>query len=276
MEKKYKSLSIYEFQEIFPDDESCKAYLAEKKWTSGYCCKKCHHSSYRKGSKGYVRKCNKCDYAESATANTLFHHLKFPIHKAFAIVYYLSTSKKGIASTELSRKLGLNQKSAWLFKRKIMKAMVSSGNHLLSGMVEIDETFLGGKETGQRGRKPLKKRQIVFAIERKNGGISRAYGRVIENAGTKQLRPFIEKCVDKAAQLKTDKWRGYTPLNEDFNIKQVDSNQGRNFPQMHRFIMNFKGWIRGVHHNVRQLQDYIDEYTYRFNIRTSRLPITHL
>jgi len=186
--------------------------------------------------------------------------------KAFYIVYYVSTSKKGIASTELSRKLALRQKTCWLFKKKVMRAMESSYNHPLNGFVEIDETFVGGREENKKGRSKGNKKEVVFIIETKGKGILRAYGQVIKNAGTKELRPFIKKHVCIEANIKTDQWKGYTPLRKEFiNLKQEKSKKGKNFPLMHRFIMNFKSWLRGIHHNVSDLQAYINEYTYRFN-----------
>ena len=105
MEAKFKSLSIFEFQTKFSDEDSCYAYLAELKWNGGYECPKCQHKKHCKGIDKYDRQCTKCGYLESPTAGTLFHKVKFSILKAFWIVYYVSTSKKGIASTELSRKL---------------------------------------------------------------------------------------------------------------------------------------------------------------------------
>ena len=208
MQKKYKSLSIFEFQKRFPDEESSLKYLANIKWANGYSC----------------RKCNICDHPESPTSGTLFHKVKFSLLRAFYIVYYVSTNKKGIASTELSRKLELRQKTCWSFKRKVMKAMESDGDHLFNNFVEIDEAFVGGQEKLKKGCSKGKKKQIAFIIETKGKGISRAYRIVINNAGTKELKPFIEKHVSIEAKIRTDKWRGYTPLKKQFkNLEQIDS-----------------------------------------------------
>ncbi len=128
MEAKYKSISILEFQQLFPDDDACLAYLSEQKWSNGYKCKKCGHTHYCKGKRKYDRQCTKCNYTESPTSGTLFHKTKFSLLKAFWIIYFMSTSKKGISSTELSRKLQLRQKTAWRFQQKVKLAMKSSGN----------------------------------------------------------------------------------------------------------------------------------------------------
>jgi len=129
MEKRFQSLSLFEFQSLFPDDNACLQYLADTKWSNGFKCSKCGHEKYCKVKQPHSRQCTKCRLKASPTSNTLFHKVKFPLLKAFYIVYFVSTNKKGISSTELSRKLNLRQKTCWSFKRKVMKAMASSGNY---------------------------------------------------------------------------------------------------------------------------------------------------
>lgn len=267
MENKFKSLTIFEFQKRFPDEDACFEYLIELKWGNGYVCPNCGHTNYCKGKRKHDRQCTSCHRIVSPTSGTLFHKLKFSILKAFYIVYYVSTSKKGISSTELSRKLGLRQKTCWSFKQKVMRAMKSSGRHKIKGKAEADETVVGGQEEGAKGRKNNKKKLVVFAIERKGKGVSRMYGKVIKQSSSKELGAFLKSVLEKDASIKTDKWRGYQPLGKEFsNLQQIESgNKGNNFPDLHRAIMGFKGWLRGMHHRVEHLQAYIDEYCYRFN-----------
>ena len=150
---KETDLSLFEFQAQFSIEKDCLEYLCSLKWDAGFECKKCKHTHYCKGVKELDRQCTRCNYLESPTAGTLFHGIKFHLLKAFYMVYFISTNKKGITSTELSRKLDVKQKVCWLFKRKVMKAMESSGNFLLEGVVEVDETFVGGSDENSRGRK---------------------------------------------------------------------------------------------------------------------------
>jgi len=144
MKAKFKSLSLFEFQSKFPDDESCSAYLADLKWSDGYSCRRCKNTVFCQGVRLHERQCTVCRHLESPTAGTLFHKCKFSLLKAFYIVYYISTSKKGISSTELSRKLDLRQGTCWLFKQKVMKAMKSSKSFPMEGKVDVDETYVGG------------------------------------------------------------------------------------------------------------------------------------
>lgn len=267
MEAKYKSLSIFEFQQLFPNEEKCYEYLVALKWKDGFICTKCGNTKYCGGLDKYGRQCTVCNYVESATAGTLFHKCKFSILKAFYIVYYVSTNKKGITSTELSRKLELRQKTCWLFKQKVMNGMKSSNTIFMKGKVEVDETYVGGQDEDALGRNEGKKKIVVVAIERKKRGVSRMYARVIETASKKNLSSFMCDHIAPDAEVKTDKWSGYKGMADKFpKIKQVKSeNKGKNFPEMHRTIMMFKAWLRGTHHSVRNLQPYLDEYAYRFN-----------
>jgi hypothetical protein len=148
-----------------------------------------------------------------------------------------------------------------------MKAMRSSGNNKINGNAEVDETVVGGQEEGVAGRKNNKKKLVVFAIEKKGRGVSRLYGKVIKQSSAKELGVFMKSVIGKDAVIKTDEWTGYSPLKKDFsNLVQIPSGKkGENFPVLHRVIMGFKGWLRGMHHNVGYLQSYVDEYCYRFN-----------
>ena len=168
---------------------------------------------------------------------------------------------------ELSRKLDLRQKTCWYFKRRVMKAMESSDSYPLEGNVDVDEFFVGGQEEGKKGRGKKNKKLVVFAIEKRDRGVSRMYGKVIEKADAKNLGSFIRMKINPEANIKTDKWQGYKPLRNEFkNLSQLSSGKkGGNFPEIHRAVMLFKAWLRGIHHQVTDLQAYIDEYTYRFN-----------
>lgn len=267
MEYRFKSMSLFDFQRRFPDEESCYEYLVREKWSKGFSCSQCGHTHYCGAIRNYDRQCTKCRYVESPTARTLFHQVKFPLLKAFYIVYFVSTTKGGIASTELARKLELRQKTAWLFKRKVMKAMKSSGHYPIGDEAEVDEFVVGGQEGQVRGRKNKSKKLVVCAVEKKRGGISRFYAKVIDHASSTELGAFMRKTLKPTCRIKTDKWSGYKPLKSEFeNLYQVSSGKkGENFPHLHRSIMMFKSWLRGTHHSVRDLQDYIDEYAYRFN-----------
>ncbi len=267
MEARFKSLSIFEFRSKFVDDDSCYAYLADLKWKDGYQCPKCKNTKYCKGVDKYERQCTKCAYLESPTAGTLFHKVKFSILKAFWIIYYVSTSKKGIASTELSRKLELRQKTCWLFKQKVMQAMASRGNNPLLGKVEVDEFVVGQQEEGVVGRKNKDKRLVVIAIEKSKKGATRIYAKRIDRSTKKNLKTFMDENISTNASITTDAWSSYRSLEKEMpNLTtEKSTKKGSNFSIMHRVIMGFKSWLRGTHGHAKHLQYYLDEYCYRYN-----------
>ena len=248
MEKKYESLTLFEFQKLSPDDHACHKHLAQLKWPDGFICEKCGHTHYCKGKLDRSRQCTRCGYQATPASGTLFHKVKFPMLKAFYIVYFIATNKQGISSTELSRKSGPGQKTCWRFKRKVLKAMAGSHPFPLMG----NEMMAGQQEEATKGRQNQDKKLVAIAVERAGKGIRRMYARVIRDAGNESLRPFFKDHIDLNATIKTDKWPGYRPLQNEYpNLTRIKSGKkGNNFPDMHRAIMMFKAWLRGTHHAV--------------------------
>jgi len=262
----FKGANILDFIKTFDTSEKCLAYLVAIKWAGGFSCTKCNNLSWSKTKQLHIRRCNKCKNKVSATSGTLYHKCKFDLSKAFMITFLVSTGKKGVSSTELSRRLSLRQKTCYYFKRKVMAAMHSSGHVKLEGTVDVDEFFIGGFEEGKVGRSKGKKKQVVMGIQMQKKGIVRCHAVQINDCGTKQLKPFFEKHISKEANIRTDQWRGYKPLQTEYKkLKQEKSNPKQNFKLFHRQVMMIKGWLRGIHHSVKNLQPYLDEFCYRFN-----------
>jgi hypothetical protein len=270
--EKFIGLNSITFNRQFQTDSDCYKYLADTKWSEGFICRKCGHSTFYKGVKPYSRRCMRCKYDESPTADTMFDKLKFSLLIAFHIVFKISTKKKGMSSLELSEEFELRQKTCWAFKRKIQQAMASSKRFPISGEVHIDEFLIGQYEEGKKGRcSDSRKKLVIVALEILGSqGVGRAYARVIESASAAAFRPFFMDHIRPDAQITTDVWKGYLPLRKDFPaLKQIPSNGGKNFPQLHIHIMNIQGWLRGIHHHCskERLQGYLDEYHYRYNRR---------
>ena len=258
------------FYQQFTTEDACLSYLSGMKWASGYICKRCGYSNYCKGKKEFNRRCTKCRYDESPTAGTMFDKVKFSLLIAFHIAFKIATKKKGMSSLELSQEYELRQKTCWEFKWKIQQAMASSLQYPLTGTVQVDEFIVGGPEEQKRGRSKGAKKLIVLAIEVLENGVGRAYAEIIENASSKELGSFLEKYVYPKANIITDEWKGYVPLKKKFiNLKQIKSDNGKNFSDLHIHVMNIKGWLRGIHHHCskERIQGYLDEYHYRYNRR---------
>ena len=268
-------VTIEQFRNNFKTNEDCIEFLIKHKWGNGYHCAKCKCKEFVKGKKWYYRRCKSCMYDESVTANTGLHKCKLDLLKVFEMAFRISVRKKGMSTNELAKEFGCQQKSAWLLKAKLQNMMKSSNNFPLEEEVQVDEFLVGGLEEGKQGRSHGKKSLVVLAVEKikdKDGidTIGRAYARVIDTASAEDLKPFFEDKISQSAKIETDGWKGYIPLKKDWQITQKPSKKGKGFPQLHTHIMNIKSWLRGIHHkcNATRLQNYLDEFHFRFNRRS--------
>lgn len=267
---KFSGVNSIKFNRAFSNDDDCYQYLAEIKWDEGYSCRKCGHANYCKGKKPFSRRCTRCKFDESPTAGTMFDKCKFPLLTAFHIVFKIATKKKGMSSLELSHEFELRQMTCWEFKWKIQQAMQSTESYPLEEVICVDEFFIGGEEEGKRGRSKGKKKLVIVAVEMVEGGMGRAYAKVIENASSKSFEPFFRAHISKDSRIITDEWTGYIPLKKDYpGLEQVKSDKGKGMPEIHNHIMNLKGWLRGIHHHCtkERLQGYLNEFHYRNNRR---------
>ena len=268
----FRGVNSIKFNQRFKSYNDCLEYLAEVKWQNGYKCKRCENDKFGNGKHIHNRRCTKCRYDESPTVGTMFEKLKFSILIAFHIVFKISTKKKGMSSLELSHEFELRQMTCWSFKQKVQQVMKSSLKSPLTGLVHVDEFVIGGPEEGKKGRSKGLKKLVVLAVEILEDGVGRAYAEVIEHSSAIELGGFLKKYVSQEAEVISDKWKGYTPLKKEFkNLKQIASEEGKNFKELHIHIMNIKGWLRGIHHHCskERMQNYLDEYHFRYNRRSN-------
>jgi transposase-like protein len=274
----FQGINAIEFGKRFPDNESCYLYLIKLKWDKAYCCSKCGHDKYYKGKTYYHRKCRNCNYDESVTANTIFHGIKMPILKAFHMVFRLTAKKKGMSTTELGNEVGVQQKTAWLFKRKVQVAMKQNNNDKLKDNVDADETIIGGYTNKNKGRSLQTKEAVLIAAEKlSDGRTGNIRMQQIENFEALTLRYALKDMIEDDATIVTDHHRSYQHLKKDMNIETVLSKMGRSLEELHKQIMQFKNWLRGIHHKCskQHLYAYADEYVFRFNRRNNRKVIFH-
>ena len=164
----FTGINILNFTKEFDSNTSCKEYLSKIKEEKGFICSKCEYNKYY-NAKDYNRVCQKCYHRESATAGTIFHHLRFGLLKAFYIVFEMSTTSKGMSSVQISKRYGITQKTAWYFMQKVRKAMESSKQYLMEGEVNVDEFVVGGKEENKQGRSyDTIKLKAIIAVELKD------------------------------------------------------------------------------------------------------------
>ncbi len=276
--KKFEGKNFLNFVKELPNDDECKKYLAKYKWQDGFKCIKC---GSEKGvmKSGYRYHCYGCNHVESATANTVFHKVKFGVQKAFCIIFEMSTSSKSLSSVQIAERYGISQTTAWFFMQKIRMTMESGKKYPLSELVHVDEFTVGGKEEGKQGRSyDSKKKKAVIAVELTDRHrLKRVYIKSIEDYSSKSLIPIFEEHISTSAKVFTDKWRGYEPIAKKYNITQIKSNRGKNFSKLHIIIHQVKSWLRTIptHVSIAHIQKYFDEYCYRINRSQSKETIWH-
>lgn len=269
----FKGINAITFSKRFSNDEDCYKYLLEIKWGKGFQCSRCGCLESYRGRTYYYRRCKQCGYDESVTANTMFHGMKMPILKAFHMVFRITAKKKGMSTIELGTEVGVQQKTAWLLKRKVQAAMKKDKDDKLNGKVDVDETLIGGYSSSV-GRSTETKRALMVAVEiLPDGRTGNLQMQQIENFSADILKYAIKDCISPDASIQTDAFHTYKKLAKEMkNINIQHSKKGSTMEQLHKQIMQFKNWLRGTHQKCadQYLFAYVNEYEYRFNRRNMR------
>lgn len=269
----FKGQNLLEFSDRFKTDLDCKEYLAGIKWKESFKCVKCNHTAAQV-RKDFSRTCNICGHTESATANTLFHKVKFGVRKAFFICFEMATSTKSLSASYMGVRYGVTEKTARLFMLKVREAMESSGNHPMDGTVHVDEFVIGGVEKGKVGRSyDAKKKKAVTAVQlTEDGKVRRMYAMRIEDFSARSLQYIFVNNISRSAKVVTDKWKGYRPIAKAYDITQIESNNGLNFKALHTMIHQIKSWIRTIYSWVSDfnLNRYFNEFCFRLNRSQSK------
>lgn len=272
----FKGQNLLEFSDRFKTDEDCNKYLAEIKWNNGFECVKCGHKKSQL-RKNLSRTCNICSHQESATANTLFHKVKFGVRKAFFITFEMATSTKSLSASYMGVRYGVTQKTARLWMHKVREAMESSQDYPMDGNVHVDEFVLGGREKEKIGRSySAKKKKAITAVELTDDGkVKRMYAMRIKDFSARSLQYIFVKHISREAKVTTDKWRGYRPISKAYDITQIDSNSGMNFKALHMIIHQVESWIRTTYSWVSEfnINRYFNEFCFRINRSQSKATV---
>jgi len=259
--------TIFEFQKWFPNEESCLKFLIRSRWPDGFVCPRCSNKEYYWINTRKLLQCKKCGYQSSITAGTVMHRSRMPLTTWFQAAYLSTTHTPGISALQFQRQVGLpTYRTAFQMLHKLRAATVSPSRSKLSGIVEVDETYIGGAKPGKRGRGALGKCIVIGAVDTKGKYANRIRFRVILNVSSSTLTNFVKANVEKASTVITDDWQGYSGLTRlGYNhIIQLK------LPHIHRAFSNLKTWILGTHHGAikpQHLQAYLNEYVFRFNRR---------
>jgi transposase-like protein len=196
----------------------------------------------------------------------------------FRAMWYVTSQKNGASALGLQRVLGLGSyRTAWSWLHKLRRAMVRPDRDRLAGWVEVDETYLGGLEEGAAGRGVEDKALIVIAAQVDGKRIGRIRMRVIQDASAASLHPFIKDCIEPGSTVQTDGWQGYGGLkgydHEVTKIRGKRKEASKLLPRVHLVASLLKRWLIGTHQGAvshKHLPYYLDEFTFRFNRRTSK------
>ena len=269
--------TILEFRERFAAEQACKDYLAALRWPDGFICPQCEQKQAWEMQRGLYW-CRNCDYQASVTAGTLFHDSHKPLRLWFEAMWYVTNQKSGVSALGLQRVLGLGSyHTAWNWLHKLRRAMVRPGRDRLTGVVEVDEIFIGGEKPGKRGRGAAGKALVVVAAQEDGKRIGRLRLRRVADAAGESLEPAVWEMVEPGSTVRTDGWRGYNRLTElgyQHRVVQKHADLGENLLPLVNLIASLvKRWLLGTHQGAVQhshLDYYLDEYTFRFNRRTSK------
>ena len=267
-----------EFVDRFATEAACLEYLRAVRWSDGFVCPECGMHDGWVTARGTTY-CRGCDRQTSSTAGTILHNSRTEIRKWFMAVWLLCTQKTGVSAKTLQRDLKVGYKTAWLMLQKLRQATVRVERSLLSGAVEVDETYIGGEESGIGGRELVGKALVAIAVELDGKKVGRIRLRHVPNASGNSLLGFIADCVEKGAKVHTDDWNGYNGVRAAGYTHRITPVRGdvdralKFFPHVHLVASLLKRWLGATHQgrvHKQHLQAYLDEYAFRFNRRRSR------
>ena len=267
-----------EFRVWFPDDVACREYLGQLRWPDGFSCPECGVGGGWRTGKG-LWMCAGCGRKTSATAGTIFHRSHTPLSTWFAAIWFITSQKNGVSAQGLKDALGFGSyETAWAWLHKLRRAMVRPDRELLGGVVELDQSFLGGRSKGKRGPSS-DKAPVTIAVERDDRGrLGRVRLELADKPGGLDMVEFACEVVTPGATICTDGARVVTHLvDRGYTHRATPGNTAEDLdavmPGPHLVSSLLKRWTAGTLHyrlSRQHLPYYLDEFTFRFNRRTSK------
>lgn len=275
------TMTYTEFMAVFPDNAVCLDYLRDRFYPAGTLCPKCERPSrfHRiKGRSAYS--CQHCGHHVYPTAGTIFHKSTTSLHLWFWAIFLMASTRCGISAKQLEREIGVSNKTALRMFHQIRSLLHEDGEQLY-GRVEADETYVGGKRKGVKGRPPKgdPKKTPVFAMVERGGKV---VARVVPDPSELTLMPIVKAHVLPYSTIYTDEYWAYKRLGKEryahkriYHSQKVYVMGDVHTNTVEGFFGLVKNGIRGVYHSVskKYLQQYLDEYAFRYNRRDSEQPM---
>lgn len=271
--------TLRELESRFATEQACREYLARLRWPQGFTCPACRGTEAWSTGR-WLWMCAACGHQVSVTAGTIFQDTRTPLTLWFRAIWWVVSQKNGASALGLQRILGLGSyRTAWTWLHKLRRAMVRPGRDRLSKMVEVDETFLGGVEAGGGRRHVGNKALVVIAAEVRGRAVGRIRMHRVADSSAESLLPFVQEAVAPGAVVITDGLQSYRGLpglgyRHDRRILLGSGESAHAvLPRVHRVASLLKRWLLGTHQGAvsrEHLDYYLNEFTFRFNRRTSR------
>ncbi|HUZ07406.1 MAG TPA: IS1595 family transposase [Candidatus Paceibacterota bacterium] len=269
--------TVLEFRDQFRDEPACRDYLARLRWPGGFVCPRCQAREAWVTARALYH-CRLCQYQASVTAGTLFADTNLPLRLWFEAMWHVTNQKYGASALGLQRSLGLGSyHTAWNWLHKLRRAMVRPGRDRLAGVVEADEIYIGGPRSGKRGRGAAGKSLVAVLVQETAQGMGRIRLARVADASAASLEPVVQQAIAPGSTVRTDDWKGYgglPALGYPRQVVRAEASVGENLlPLANRVASLLKRWLMGTHQGAvrpTHLDYYLDEFTFRFNRRTSR------
>jgi hypothetical protein len=274
--------SILEFQKEFSSEEKCREYLEQQRWNGTPACPFCGSLNVCRFTNGKIFKCREkeCRNKFSVTVGTIYENTKIPLTKWFLATYILAVHSKGISSLQLATWLGVTQKTAWHLNHRIRVMLANNAPELLEGIVEVDESYIGGRESNKHAHKRTVKggtgnKTMVLGAVQRNGKVKT---KVIPKTDIANINETLSEFVAPESTMVTDEHHAYNKVHLTYNHRTVNHRE-KEYVRKEDILVhtnNIEGFwnilkkqINGIHHSVspKHLQRYCNESAFRYNNR---------